>query len=135
MLVRPTLWLKIVLLATLNVVLLVVVFLIFARLEFRLDLNSALLANARARIVSVSSLLALQLPDTKRESWGKLLAEYSAKYPATFYLFDHTGRELAGSPVVLPTVFLNELNHDPVDHSKQSGPRSPPAPPLPGSSR
>ncbi len=124
MLIRPTLWLKIVLLAMLNVVALVFVFLIFARLQFRFDLNSALLASARARIVSVSSLLALQLPDTKPESWNKLLAEYSSKYPAKFYLFDHTGQELAGSPVVLPAMFLNEVKHDPFAHSRQSGPHS-----------
>ncbi|MDQ2710768.1 MAG: hypothetical protein M3Y24_00810 [Acidobacteriota bacterium] len=104
MLIRPTLWLKIVLLAMLNAVLLVFVFLIFARLQFRFNLNSALLASARVRIVSVSSLLALQLPDTKPESWNKLLTEYSSKYPARFYLFDHTGRELAGLPVVLRPV-------------------------------
>jgi hypothetical protein len=66
---RTSLSVKILLLALLNVVLLALVFLLFARLQFRFELSSFLLAPARERIVSVSRLLALQLPDTPVSQW------------------------------------------------------------------
>ena len=99
---RPSLSSKILLLALLNVSLLAIGLLIFARIEFRFDLSSFLLAPARDRIVSVSSQLALQLLDTDSSSWNSLLKQYHAKYPADFYLFDYRGIELAGEPVILP---------------------------------
>lgn len=123
---RGSLSLKILLFALLNVLLLAVFFLIFARLEFRFNLSSALLGPARDRIVSVSSLLALQLPDTDPASWGNLLAQYASKYPAKFYLFDQRGRELAGAPVQLPAAFLNELRHDPFTHPRTAPGGQPP---------
>jgi two-component system sensor histidine kinase CpxA len=114
---RPSLSFKILLVALLNVSLLAIALLIFARIEFRFDLSSFLLAPARDRIVSASSQLALQLLDTDSSSWNTLLAQYHAKYPADFYLFDYRGTELAGEPVLLPAAFMQELRHDPFAHS------------------
>lgn len=121
---RLSLSLKILLLALLNLCLLGVVFLVFARLQFSFELSSFLLAQARERVVSVSRLLALQLPDSSRQDWSSLLADYSARYAADLYLFDWTGQELAGKPVQLPPQILDELKKDPF--AKEGGRGGPP---------
>jgi two-component system sensor histidine kinase CpxA len=125
---RTSLSVKILLLALLNVVLLALVFLLFARLQFRLELSSFLLAPARERIVSVSRLLALQLPDTPPGQWTQLLAQYSTRYPAQFYLFDAEGQQLAGEPVTLPPTVMTIVRHDPFAHQRRGERLRPPSP-------
>ena len=119
---NTSLSIKIILLALLNVVLLAIVFLLFARLQFRFELSSFLLAPARERILSVSRLLALQLPDTPQTSWTQVLAQYSAKYPAELYLFDINGQELAGKPVDLPEPLMKIVRTDPFPHGRDNPP-------------
>ncbi len=114
--IRNSLSAKILLLGLLNLLLLVVVFGAFARLQLRLSLSSFLLTPARERIVSVSRLIALELPDNAPSQWNRLLDEYGKRYPAQFYLFDHTGRELAGAKVDLPSAFLQAVKRDPFEH-------------------
>ncbi len=121
---RISLSLKILLLALLNLSLLALVFFVFARLQFSFELSSFLLEQARERVVSVSRLLALHLPETKREDWSKMLAEYSSRYSANLYLFDSNGKELAGEPVELPRQILVELRNDPF--ARNGGPDGPP---------
>lgn len=111
-----------------NVILLALIFFVFARLQFRFELSSALLAPARERIVSVSRLAALQLPDTPRSQWTKLLDGYSSKYPAYFYLFDENGDQLAGDAITLPPGFLRQVRLDPFAHAHE---RNVPPPPPP----
>ena len=110
---RISLSLKILLLALLNLLLLVFVFFVFARLQFSFELTSFLLGQARERVVSVSRQIALQLPETKRQDWNKLLGEYSSRFPADLYLFDANGQELSGASVTLPQQILQELRNDP----------------------
>lgn len=125
---RASLSAKIFLLAFLNVILLGVVFFLFARIEFRFELSSFLLAPARDRILSVSRLIALQLPTTPPDKWHQMLAQYSASYPAEFYLFDSDGRQLAGNPVQLPPQLKEMISQDPFAHGR-AGPRLLPLPP------
>ena len=110
---RISLSLKILLLAFLNLLLLALVFFVFARLQFSFELSSFFLGQVRERVVSVSRQLALQLPETKRQDWNKLLAEYSSRYPADLYLFDSNGQQLSGQPVTLPQRISQELRNDP----------------------
>jgi two-component system sensor histidine kinase CpxA len=116
---------KILLLAFLNVVLLGLVFLLFARVQLRVDLSSFLLTPARDRMLSVSRLIGLQLPDTPRKDWGDLLRQYSVTYPAKFFLFDDDGNQLAGDTVSLPPNLVRAFRHP---HNGFSGPpvRQPP---------
>jgi two-component system sensor histidine kinase CpxA len=123
---RNSLSVKIIILALFNVTLLAVVFLFFARLQFRFELSSFLLAPARERIVSISRLLALQLPDTPPASWSQVLSQYSSKYPAELYLFDISGSELAGKPVELPEQLMKIVHTDPFPHVRENSP--PPRP-------
>ncbi len=109
---RPTLSLKILLVAFLNIVLLAGVFLGFARSQFRLDLSSFILAPARDRMLSVSRLIALQLISTPRDSWTQVLDQYSSAYPSRFYLFNESGEELAGHPAKLPQPLMASLQNE-----------------------
>lgn len=137
----PSLPAKIFLVALLNIVLLALVLIIFARLQFRFDLSSFLLTPARERIVSVSRLIALQLFETPNSAWPQLLKQFEARYPAHFYLFAEDGTELAGTPVTLPATLLSRLPHlPPRMHDRQpppapaasaEAPGPPPEPPPP----
>jgi two-component system, OmpR family, sensor histidine kinase CpxA len=108
---RPSLSLKIFLLAFLNVLLLAIVFFFFARYQYRLDLDSFLLAPARDRMLSVSRLIALELPQQPQSRWEDLLARYSKSAGAQIYLFDDQGTQLAGPSVTLPAPVLASLVH------------------------
>ena len=104
---------KIFLLAFLNLVLLSGVFFVFARVEFRFDLRSFLLTPARDRIMSVSRLIALELPSEPPAEWNRTLTRYSSNYPAEFYVFAQGGEQLAGNPVQLPNDVMHVATHEP----------------------
>jgi two-component system sensor histidine kinase CpxA len=111
---RFSLWLKILLVAFLNIFLLLLIFFLAARQQLRVDLSSFLLAPARDRMVGVSHLLAEELPRASRDDWNGILAQYSSTYPADLSLFDREGVQLAGKSVQPPRSLF---------------PRHPPGPP------
>lgn len=134
---------KILLLASLNVLLLGLVFALFVRTQYRFDLGSLLLSPGRDRILATSRLIALQLPDTDRAQWNQLLAQYTASTHASACLFTNQGTQLAGPPVNLPPAVLEMIRRDPEppfenhdSHAARSGqpqrlsPPPPPPPPL-----
>ena len=112
---------KILLLSFLNVLLLVLVFAVFVRIEYRLDPGSLLLSPGRDRILAVSRLIALQLPDTERTDWDRLLASYTSTTHASACLFDAQGTQLAGPPVTLPQAVLAEVLRNPVPPMESTG--------------
>jgi two-component system sensor histidine kinase CpxA len=136
---RPlTLQAKILLLAFLNIVLLLTVGLIFARVQFRLDLGSFLLAPARERILATSRLVALELPGTSRDQWNQLLARYISKNTASLYLFDDDGEQLAGETVTLPDEIkrmTRQRLRPPPPHNRDEGPHFRPPPEFDGEPR
>jgi two-component system sensor histidine kinase CpxA len=103
---------KILLLSFLNVFLLVLVFATFARIQYRLDLGSLLLAPGRDRALALSRLIALQLPNTDRKDWDRLLASYGSTTHASASLFNGQGVQLAGPSVTLPQAVLAKVWHD-----------------------
>ncbi len=103
---------KILLLAFLNVVLLGAVFAIFARVEFRFELGSFVLAPARERLFSISRLIALDLPQTPRSSWDQLLERHSAAATAQLGLFDRSGEQLAGARMSLPPQVASSVKRE-----------------------
>lgn len=104
---------KIFLLAFLNLFLLGFVFFLFARAEFRFELRSFFLSPARDRILSVSRLIGLQLPAEPPSEWNRMLAQYSAEYPADFFLFGPGGRQLAGRTIQFPPDVMNFVSQTP----------------------
>jgi len=112
---------KILLVAFLNLALLLTIFYVVARLQFRLDLSSFLLAPARDRMISVSHLVAMELPNVPRDRWNNVLAQYSSTYPADLFLFDRDGIELAGKPVQPPERLFPPRPPPPPDHDEDRG--------------
>ncbi|MGI8959227.1 MAG: sensor histidine kinase [Bryobacteraceae bacterium] len=128
---RGSLSVKILFFAFLNVLLLALVFLVFARVQFRFGLGSFLLAPARDRMLSVSRLVGLQLPDFPPSAWNQVLAQHSASYPAEWYLFDSDAHQLAGQPASLPHDLIQAIRHDPFAIAAATH-TTPPSPQEPG---
>lgn len=124
---RSSLPTKILFLAFLNILLLGVVVALFARLQFRFDLGSFVLAPTLDRILSVSRLIALDLPNKPESEWTALLQQYSGSYPAKFYLFDSHGNEIAGESITLPPA-LAQFVHAEHDRPPEEGPAGAPPP-------
>lgn len=103
---------KILMLSFLNLLLLALVFFVFIRIQYRLDLDSLLLSPGRDRILAISRGLALQLPNTERADWNRLLASYTATTGASVYLFDVEGKQGAGPSVNLPPAVLDAIQHE-----------------------
>lgn len=101
---------KVFFIASLNLALLALVFLVFMRVQFRLDLQSFLLAPARDRILSVGRQVALDLRETDRTAWDDLLARYSKANNAELTLVDDHGGRLAGAAQELPASIMERFN-------------------------
>ncbi|MEN6532393.1 MAG: HAMP domain-containing sensor histidine kinase [Bryobacteraceae bacterium] len=106
---RITLTVKILLLALLNVTLLVVVSLLFMRLQLRVDLQSFLISPAQDRILSVARQIGLELGETERSEWDALLQRYSTMHGVEVRLFDDGGRQLAGPKANIPAAIAERL--------------------------
>jgi len=115
---------KILFTAFLNLLLLAVVLLVFARVQFRSDPHSLLLAPAQDRILAVARELALELEETETNSRERLLARYAQVHGVVFYLFDEEGTKLAGPPIQVPWDVVRRLR-----------PRAAPSPPRLGERR
>ena len=109
---RASISVKILLLSFLNVVLLGLVFVVFVRVQYRADLSSLLLSPGRDRILAMSRLIALELPETDRGEWNRLLAQYASANHGVCYLFLSGGTQLAGPPVDLPFGVLDPIRRD-----------------------
>jgi len=99
---------KILLLSFLNVLLLVLVFVAFGRIQ-HFDLGSLLLSPGRDRALALSRLIALQLPNTDQKDWDRLLVTYGSTTHATGYMFNDQGVQRAGPPTTLPPVVLMKI--------------------------
>ena len=102
-------------LAFLNVALLMVVFLVFARYQFHLEFRSFLLAPVRDRLEEVAAAVAVDLEQTPVAARTDLMGRYAASYGVDFYLFDNEGPQIAGRPVQLPEAVTGELLRRPAD--------------------
>ncbi len=93
---------KIFLLATGNVVLLGILFLIFFRLELKQDLGFQLMTVGRDHARVVAQQLAVRLKDVPETEWDSVLSGVSAANGVTFLIFDIGGRQIAGPSLPLP---------------------------------
>ncbi len=116
---RNSLSLKISLLAFFNLLLVAIVIGLFVRLQFRVDLSSVLLAPARDRILSLSRLVALQLPETNSSKWTESLAQYAAPYGVQLYLFANNDRQVAGPKIQFPAEMVNWVERDARFHRRE----------------
>ena len=99
---RLPLFTKVLFLAFLNVCLLGLMFVLFARVQFRLDAGSFLLAPAQSRIMAMARALALELDETPPAGWDGVLARYAQTNGVGVYLLDEEGERVAGPELQLP---------------------------------
>jgi two-component system sensor histidine kinase CpxA len=97
----PLRW-KFLTIAVVNLALLGVLFLLFIRHQLRQEFESFLMATAREKIIAVSRQLTLDLTTAGPEQYNALLERYSETYDVPFLLYGADGRQLAGTPTVLP---------------------------------
>jgi two-component system sensor histidine kinase CpxA len=106
---RLPLFTKVLFLAFLNLGLLGLVFALFARVQFRLDAGSFLLAPAQNQIMAVAHALALELEETPPAAWDTVLARYAHTNGVGFYLFDEDGKPVAGPALLLPSEVAEKI--------------------------
>src|SRR6478735_7141181 len=109
--VRFPLYAKILLWFFLNLLILVVGFLVF----FKLQLNSAIVVTVHDRLRPVEQLIMSELAPAPRGQWDDVLNRFSAAYGVKFVLFQNTGKQVAGEKTTLPREVVNQLS--------QPGPR------------
>ncbi len=86
----------------LNVVFLVAVFLIVARVQFKFGLDSLVNGPAGENIQKVTQSLRTSLRNRPRADWNEVLKEFGDIYKVHFYLFRNDGGQIAGDEINLP---------------------------------
>ena len=117
---------KILCLALLNLTLLGVVLVVFARSQFQLGPESLLLGPARDRIVAIADSFSLALETTPAGARDGLFAEYAKRYAADIFLTNPQGEAMAG-----PSVDLSRQLMDKLERIAPPPRRQPPPPPPP----
>lgn len=124
---RRSLSAKILATAFLNLLLLIVVFLVFARVQYQFEFSSFLLAPARDRIISLSRLIALNLEETPRPSWNQVLQQYAGDLGTPVFLFDENGKQYDSATVTLPAAVTASILRQPFGKTpERSDPRRAP---------
>ncbi len=118
---------KIFLLAFYNLLLLALVFLLFARFQLHMQFDSFLFG-AQDRVISMARQLTLDLEQTPAEARDELLERYKRMYRVQFYLYAQPGTQLAGPPVDLPDAVFEELRKPPARRRGGAPPNAPPPP-------
>lgn len=103
---------KILLLASGNLLLLALAFVVFARFELHMQLDSFLFGG-QDRVVSLARQATLDLEDTPAQSRDALLDRYRRIYKVDFYLYVVPAVQIAGPAVELPRAVLNEIHKPP----------------------
>jgi two-component system sensor histidine kinase CpxA len=114
---------KILCLALLNLTLLGVVLVVFARSQFQLSSESLLLGPARDRIVAIADSFSLALETTPASARDGLFAEYAKRYGADIFLTNPQGEAIVG-----PSVDFSRELRDKLERIAPPPQRRPPPP-------
>lgn len=122
------LYLRILLWAAANALLVAFAFLALALLQFGDRLGPFFGGLVGEKLAPVSALLHADLSRTPPEQWGAALADLSAQYGVALALADHEGRRIAGEPSVFPTAVAEKIRgphlREP-ERESQPNPRQP----------
>ena len=106
---RLPLFTKVLFVAFLNLCLLGLVFVVMARVQFRVDPGSFLLAPAQNRIMAMAHALALELDVTAPAGWDAALARYAQTNGVALYLIDEEGERVAGPELQAPAEVADRI--------------------------
>ncbi|HXS97095.1 MAG TPA: HAMP domain-containing sensor histidine kinase [Candidatus Limnocylindrales bacterium] len=99
-------------LTALNVALVVLVLLVFARSQFRVGRESLLIGSARDRVTAIAGAFSMDCEAAPREQWPRILETYSRRYGAAFYLLSPRGDAIAGAQPEIPEPVQEKLHGD-----------------------
>lgn len=119
---------KILFLALLNLSLLGLALVIFARWQFQLGPESLLLGPARERIVGIADSFVVALDSAPESSRDQIFATFGKRYGADVFLTDPQGRSMLGPEIDLPRELLDRINAV----ALPPRPAKRPPPPVPG---
>lgn len=106
---RFPLYAKILFVSLLNLVFLGGVFYVFFQVQFRAGLDSALMAQASARMQAVGKVLAAELAETPGTNWNRVLDRFGAAYGTRFSLFGDDGVQSGGERIEVPAEVMAKL--------------------------
>jgi two-component system, OmpR family, sensor histidine kinase CpxA len=109
MTLRLPIWLKILGWFFLNLLLLLVVFSAFFRLQFRLGLDSLLSGPAGDRVQLIGSDVGYELAEAARSDWNSILERHGEGYGVTFRIYRPDGEQIAGDPLQLPEEVVDRI--------------------------
>ena len=116
---------RIVALGLANLVLLALVLLVFARIQYGVGPESLVAGAARDHILGIANAFRLELDSVVDKS--ALIASYARRYDADVYLVNPGGRTIYGPEIGLPDEVLRRMRQGP-----RGAPPLPPPPPPPG---
>jgi two-component system, OmpR family, sensor histidine kinase CpxA len=119
---------KILVLALLNLTLLGVVLVVFARSQFQLGPESLLLGPARDRIVAIADSFSLALETTPANARDALFAAYAQRYNADIFLTNPQGDAIIGPSVALSRELRDKLERVAAPPQRPQWRPPPPAP-------
>ncbi len=105
---RFSLFSKIMLWFFLNLLLLGAVLWVVFNFYFRFDSRASLFRSSR--IEAVTRLIESEMNEKSRAERDEVLKKYSETYRTEFFLFDNTGKQLAGKETSLPAEIFNEVS-------------------------
>lgn len=108
--VRFPLFSKILFWVFMNLVLLGGILLFIFNLDFRFTPRSPFFSESANRIEAVSRLISMELSESTREEQDAVLEKYAAAYNVEFFVFDSSGREIAGKEKQMPAEVMSEIN-------------------------
>lgn len=104
---------KILLWFFLNLLLLVAVFYLVLRVQFRFGLDLLVSGRGGDRIQGIANVIAAELVEQQREEWDATLARFGDGYGVRFALFRPDGGHVAGEKLELPREVLERLRERP----------------------
>jgi len=105
--------------AFLNLAVLALLLALLARLQFRLDAGSFLLAPAQNRILAAAHALSLELDERPGPEWAGALAEFGRTHGVSATLLDEEGHRVAGADWAPPAEVVERV---PSRHRPQAPP-------------
>ena len=103
--VRFPLYAKILLWFFLNLLILVVGFLVF----FKLQLNSAIVTTVHDRLRPIEQIIMSELAPSPRSEWDDVLKRFGAAYGVKFALYRNNGDQVAGEKMKLPQTVIDQM--------------------------
>lgn len=124
---RRSLGARILLLASLNLVLLIGIGLAASGVRLPRSLGEMVMQSAEPRLQDVARRIALDLERTPADAATSLLDRYGAEYRTRFILVTNDGRHVAGAPLTLPEAVIAALAGPPPGEGRPAdGLRPPP---------